>query len=206
MSCGTPISKSRLLNTDIRFPLLFQGSEDRTKSEKRQGGIEYSRGSFNNYFISDDKRCLKLYNDQRYTINNRVRKHMWRENKKKNLGLDKRLINHFSYVLIRDCLGLYEDDFEEEKLKISTGIFEAINSSNWNTMRFKPPPSYESQIGWRVEVRSIDSQLTPEQNFCLEHAILILQRLVTCQKMNVNFYIPMSLVKPFSHLFRSTKI
>lgn len=122
---------------------------------------------------------------------------MWKINKEKNLGLDKRLINHFSYIFVRDCLGLYEDDFDEEKLKNSTGLFESMNSSNWMTMRFKPPPSYESQVGWRVEVRSIDNQITPEQNFCFTHAILVLQRLIICEKMRVNFYIPMSLVSFF---------
>lgn len=31
-------------------------------------------------------------------------------------------------------------------------------------MRFKPPPSLESKIGWRVEFRTMDIQLTDFEN------------------------------------------
>ena len=34
--------------------------------------------------------------------------------------------------------------------------FENLQSTNWNTLRFKSPPSAESSIGWRVEVRPMD--------------------------------------------------
>lgn len=34
--------------------------------------------------------------------------------------------------------------------------FENLNSTNWNTLRFKPPPSQDSKIGWRVEIRPVD--------------------------------------------------
>jgi glutamate--cysteine ligase catalytic subunit len=34
-------------------------------------------------------------------------------------------------------------------------------------MRFKPPPSAESKIGWRVEFRTMDIQLTDFENSAL---------------------------------------
>ena len=34
--------------------------------------------------------------------------------------------------------------------------FENLQSTNWNTLRFKNPPSAESKIGWRVEFRPLD--------------------------------------------------
>jgi glutamate--cysteine ligase catalytic subunit len=37
-----------------------------------------------------------------------------------------------------------------------TDHFENIYSTNWNSLRFKPPPSFESDIGWRVEFRPMD--------------------------------------------------
>lgn len=44
----------------------------------------------------------------------------------------------------------------EEKLHLDdtqdTDHFENINSTNWQSMRFKPPP-VNSDIGWRVEFR-----------------------------------------------------
>jgi glutamate--cysteine ligase catalytic subunit len=34
--------------------------------------------------------------------------------------------------------------------------FENIQSTNWNSLRFKPPPAQNSKIGWRVEFRTMD--------------------------------------------------
>lgn len=46
----------------------------------------------------------------------------------------------------------------KDKLHIddNTAHFEAIQSSNWNSVRFKPPPSFNSKIGWRVEFRTME--------------------------------------------------
>lgn len=34
--------------------------------------------------------------------------------------------------------------------------FENLQSTNWNTLRFKSPPSTDTDIGWRVEFRPLD--------------------------------------------------
>lgn len=34
--------------------------------------------------------------------------------------------------------------------------FENLQSTNWNSLRFKSPPSVDSDIGWRVEFRPLD--------------------------------------------------
>jgi hypothetical protein len=34
--------------------------------------------------------------------------------------------------------------------------FENLQSTNWNSLRFKPPPTVDSNIGWRVEFRPMD--------------------------------------------------
>ena len=35
--------------------------------------------------------------------------------------------------------------------------FENLQSTNWNSLRFKPPPTLETNdIGWRVEFRPMD--------------------------------------------------
>ena len=34
--------------------------------------------------------------------------------------------------------------------------FENLQSTNWNSLRFKNPPTDDSNIGWRVEFRPMD--------------------------------------------------
>lgn len=177
--------------------MLKQAVDDRTVDERRPGGIEEGRGGPINYFISDDKRCFNMYNDRRYTINKRVKKMMLKINKMEKLGLDKRLINHIAYLLVRDNICIFKDDFEEEKVKNTSRHFQSFQSSNWNDVRFKPPPTFDSLIGWLVEFRPIDGQIMPEQNFLFCHAATVFHRIITCKKTRVNFYIPMSLVNYF---------
>jgi glutamate--cysteine ligase catalytic subunit len=38
----------------------------------------------------------------------------------------------------------------------NTAFFESIQSTNWNSVRFKPPPSINSEIPWRVEFRTME--------------------------------------------------
>lgn len=204
MSATTPTQKLKLLNTDLRLPVLAQGLDDRKEDERKAGGIQEGRGAPINYYISDDKRCMNMYNDRRYTINKKVKKMMLKKNKELKLGLDKKLMNHFAYLMVRDNICMFEDDFEEEKVKNKTNHFEAYQSTSWNDIRFKPPPTFDSKIGWRVEFRPVEAQIMPEQNFLFSHAVVVFHRLIICEKMRVNFYIPMSLVKIYFLKFKGT--
>ena len=39
-------------------------------------------------------------------------------------------------------------------------MFELLMCTSWGDMRFKPPPSLDSPMGWRTEFRTADSVLT----------------------------------------------
>jgi glutamate--cysteine ligase catalytic subunit len=58
-------------------------------------------------------------------------------------------------------------------------------------MRFKPPAP-NSEIGWRVEFRSMDIQLTDHENTAYSTFIVLLAH--TIRHFDLNFYIPLSLV------------
>lgn len=59
-------------------------------------------------------------------------------------------------------------------------------------MRFKPPPSKESKIGWRVEFRTMDIQLTDFEN----SALIVLLGLIinVINNFDVDFIMPISMV------------
>lgn len=59
-------------------------------------------------------------------------------------------------------------------------------------MRFKPPPSKESSIGWRVEFRTMDIQLTDFENSAL---IVLLGMIVNISNnFDVDFIMPISMI------------
>lgn len=58
-------------------------------------------------------------------------------------------------------------------------------------MRFKPPPR-NSDIGWRVEFRSMDIQFTDHENAAFSIFVVLLTRTILYYKLNL--YMPLSLV------------
>ena len=66
-----------------------------------------------------------------------------------------------------------------------------IQSTNWQSMRFKPPPP-NSPIGWRVEFRPLEVQLTDFENAAFVVFVVLLTRAILSFKLN--FYIPVSKV------------
>jgi glutamate--cysteine ligase catalytic subunit len=56
-------------------------------------------------------------------------------------------------------------------------------------MRFKPPPP-GSNIGWRVEFRSMEAQVTDFENAAFVIFIVLLTR--TILSRDLNFYLPIS--------------
>ena len=72
-----------------------------------------------------------------------------------------------------------------------TDHFENIQSTNWQTMRFKPPPP-NSSIGWRVEFRPCDLQFTDFENAAICCFVVILTRVILSFKYSL--MIPISYV------------
>lgn len=58
-------------------------------------------------------------------------------------------------------------------------------------MRFKPPPP-NSNIGWRVEFRSMEIQITDFENAAFAVFVVLLARVILTYQLN--FYIPISKV------------
>ena len=91
------------------------------------------------------------------------------------VGIDHLLAQHVAHLFVRDTLTLFEeklnlddtqdtDHFEvglrEGEHRADVERFQNINSTNWQSMRFKPPP-VNSNIGWRVEFRPTEVMILP---------------------------------------------
>lgn len=75
----------------------------------------------------------------------------------KNIEIDEHLVNHVGFLFARDPLVLFEKRIKIDN-ETETAHFENIQSTNWNSVRLKPPPSlHETSIGWRVEFRTMES-------------------------------------------------
>lgn len=104
--------------------------------------------------------------------------------------VDEKLAKHVAHLFIRDPLVIFSDRIEVDDVK-TTEHFENIQSTNWQTMRWKPPPP-NSQMGWRVEFRPMEVQFTDFENAAFTIVIILLARVVLF--FDLNMYMPISRV------------
>jgi glutamate--cysteine ligase catalytic subunit len=105
-------------------------------------------------------------------------------------GMDERLATHFAHLFIRDPIVVFNEDLETLDLS-KADHFENLQSTNWQHMRFKPPPP-GTDMGWRVEFRPMEIQITDFENAAFSIFIVLITRAIL--SYNLNFYIPIARV------------
>jgi glutamate--cysteine ligase catalytic subunit len=146
--------------------------------------INKSRYDSIDSYLSQDKHFKAEYNDIDLVYDKEIYDKLMKN------GVDDLLAKHIAHLFIRDPLVIYKELVEQDN-ENSTDHFENIQSTNWQTMRFKPPPA-GSPIGWRVEFRSMEVQLTDFENAAFSIFIVLITRAIL--SFNLNFYIPISKV------------
>jgi hypothetical protein len=106
-------------------------------------------------------------------------------------GIDDMLARHVAYNFSRDPLVMFKErlDIDDET---ETDHFESLQSSNWNTVRWKPPPAMDSPIGWRTEFRPMEVQLTDYENAAFTVITMLLTRALLA--FDLDLLIPISQV------------
>jgi glutamate--cysteine ligase catalytic subunit len=105
-------------------------------------------------------------------------------------GMDNLLATHFAHLFIRDPIVVFNEDLKSLDLS-KADHFENLQSTNWQHMRFKPPPP-NSDMGWRVEFRPMEIQITDFENAAFSIFIVLITRAIL--SYNLNFYIPIARV------------
>jgi len=105
-------------------------------------------------------------------------------------GMDDLLATHFAHLFIRDPIVVFAEDLKTLDLS-KADHFENLQSTNWQHMRFKPPPP-GSDTGWRVEFRPMEIQITDFENAAFSIFIVLITRAIL--SFDLNFYIPIQRV------------
>jgi len=110
-------------------------------------------------------------------------------------GIDITLARHIAHLFVRDPLVIHQERLHLDDA-VDTDHFENLQSTNWQTVRWKPPPKRTSScgphIGWRVEFRSMEVQLTDFENAAFTVFIALVSRVILA--FDLNLYIPLSKV------------
>lgn len=136
-------------------------------------------------YISSSPLNRPEYNDNVVPIDEAVKQRLL------DSGIDEPLAHHVAHLYIRDPLVIFKETLDQDDHS-STDHFENIQSTNWQTLRFKPPPP-NTDIGWRVEFRSMEVQPTDFENAAYSVFIVLLTRAIL--SFGLNFYMPVSKVR-----------
>eukprot|EP00762_Andalucia_godoyi_P002747 ANDGO_04407.mRNA.1 Glutamate--cysteine ligase len=188
LTAATPILRGYLVDTDARWHVISASVDDRTVCERSCDDaacfIPKSRYDSISTYICSRSAMKEEYNDIPLVYNKEYYQML------RDAGIDHLLARHIAHLFIRDPLVVYEDRLEQNDAS-SMDHFENIQSTNWQTMRFKPPP-IGSDIGWRVEFRVMEVQLTDFENAAFSVFLVLLTRVMLA--LNLDFYIPISKV------------
>ncbi|KXN90986.1 Glutamate--cysteine ligase [Leucoagaricus sp. SymC.cos] len=191
LTAASPAWRGYLTDVDCRWNVIAGSVDDRTEEERGlkelkndRFRIPKSRYDSVDLYLSTEWMNRPEYNDTEVPYNeeiyDRLQKH----------GLDALLSKHIAHLFIRDPLVVFSETIDQDDTS-SSDHFENIQSTNWQTLRFKPPPP-NSSIGWRVEFRSMEVQLTDFENAAFAVFVVLLSRVILY--FNLNFYIPISKV------------
>lgn len=187
LTAATPIYKGFLVDTDVRWNQISRAVDDRTPEElgekplkNDRWRIPKSRYASNSTYISQDPRLRPEYMDPELIVDEKLKQKLL------DGGMDDLLAIHFAHLFIRDPLVIFSEDLKTLDPE-GANHFENLQSTNWQHMRFKPPPP-DADIGWRVEFRSMEIQITDFENAAFSIFIVLITRAIL--SYNLNFYIP----------------
>jgi len=194
LSASCAIFKGKLADVDVRWNLLGDSVDCRTPEERDPNHPEFlpkTRWSTISRYISNRPQCKEEYNDVEYPLSQEIMTFAREQAQELAVDLDEPLVKHLGFLFTQDPLIIFSDKIYVDDSK-NTNHFENIQSTNWNNVRFKPPPNFESDIGWRVELRTVEAQLTAEE--CTAFAMFSYFVAEMIVKKELNFYIPISKV------------
>ncbi|KAI9858434.1 MAG: Zn finger-containing GTPase- Activating Protein for ARF [Vezdaea acicularis] len=191
LTAATPLYKGFVADTDVRWNQISAAVDDRTAEElgelplkNDRWRIPKSRYASNSTYISQDPRLRREYLDPDLVVDERLKQRLL------DGGMDDLLATHFAHLFIRDPLVIFTEDLHQLDLD-KTDHFENLQSTNWQHMRFKPPPS-DNDIGWRVEFRPMEVQITDFENAAFSVFMVLITRAIL--SFDLNFYIPIAKV------------
>ncbi|XP_050432479.1 glutamate--cysteine ligase catalytic subunit [Adelges cooleyi] len=188
LTAASPVFRGYLTEVDCRWDVISGSVDCRTRQER---GLEplttdkfvipKSRYDSISLYLSSQG---EEFNDEPVMYDENIYK------KLKNANIDHQMAQHVAHLFIRDTVSLFSEKVHQDDT-VEMDHFENIQSTNWQTMRFKPPPP-QSTIGWRVEFRPCEVQLTDFENAAIVCFVVLLTRVILSYQLN--FIIPISKV------------
>lgn len=164
LTASAPFWRGMVAASDTRMEAFRETWDDRTPTEVDLERPPRSRAATSPQVFLADTGPLRdhpEYNDVDVAV------HQPSYDTLRANGVDELLARHVAHLFVRDPLNVFRERLEVDNAMVGDH-WEQLQSSNWGTVRFKPPPAKSSnpdgQIGWRVELRTPEAQATDFEN------------------------------------------
>lgn len=202
LTAATPIFRGRLSDIDVRWSTVAGAVDDRTAQERGEpdapprepdpqmvgGGItRMSKSRYESISCYISEHSPDAFNDVPCEVDEEVQARLVSE------GINKPVSRHLAHLFTRDPIAAFDN--VEEVEDSSMDHFENINSTNWQSVRWKPPPPPapgSPHIGWRTEFRTMEVQMTDFENAAFSAFIVLLTRCLLV--FNLDILVPLSAV------------
>ena len=211
LTAATPIFKGRLADIDARWSTIEKSVDCRTDAERSVPGADttpdplmvgggvtplsksrYDSISTYIYQCPEGKVCpvrREYFNDVPCEIDEETK------NLLLGAGIDEHLAHHIAHLFVRDPLVIFEGGVELDDWN-TTNHFENIQSTNWQTVRWKPPPPRtkpdDPHIGWRTEFRTMEISMTDFENAAFTVFVVLVTRVILA--FDLDMLLPLSKV------------
>ena len=204
LTAAAPAWRGALADSDARWDVVAASVDDRTPSEAGRGRspadprlvaggtrpLPRSRySSISRYaFECDAGGQVKRFCDVDAPVDAKALETLL------EAGIDEALARHVAHLFVRDPLVLFEGMVEELDDAVATDHFDNLQSTNWNTVRLKPPVGLnpEGEPGWRTEFRPMEVQLTDFENAAFSVFTVLVTRVILA--FDLSLYVPLSRV------------
>lgn len=200
LTAATPIWRGVLADSDARWDVVAASVDDRTPAERgddqsapddRMAGrgarfIPRSRySSIARYaFECEEDNQVAQFCDVEAPLDEAALETL------SEAGVDPALARHVAGLFVRDPLVVFEGRISELDDDTHSDHFDNIQSTNWNTVRLKPPPPNADAPGWRTEFRPMEVQLTDFENAAFAVFSVLVTRVILA--FDLNLYLPVS--------------
>ncbi|CAG2106922.1 unnamed protein product [Medioppia subpectinata] len=187
LGASTPIFRGYLSDRDGRWDVIVDSLDDRTPEERGEKPLKHNKYRIQRPRYSAIGAYLcesnQSYNDSPIVYNKDY------YNELIGSGVPPPLAQHIAYLFIRDPILISSEKLDQNP-ETESDHFEAIQATNWQSLRFKPPPLNQPAIGWRVEFRPMEIQMTDAENAAFAVVTILLSRIIL--KYKLNFVIPIT--------------
>ncbi|XP_024943932.1 glutamate--cysteine ligase catalytic subunit isoform X2 [Cephus cinctus] len=188
LTAASPFFRGYVTDVDCRWNVISGLSDCRTEEERGLKPLKENKFRINKSRYDSIDSYLSEQGDKYNDVPLIYDKEIY--NQLLDNGIDRLLAQHVAHLFIRDSVSLFSEKIHQNDLE-DTDHFENIQSTNWQTMRFKPPPP-NSSIGWRVEFRPCEVQITDFENAAIVCFVVLVTRVILSYKLNL--LIPISKV------------